>query len=781
VLNTGGFQSATVINNATGATFDDIRGFVYHAVNNSADTILQMYGFDPVLTYNAGTITEYQDYFCGNYGLHGSSIPGSGSITTDYCLYNQDPNKIVLNEGPTQLTGTVSISGTSSAGLANGFMSLYASTSLGGIIRAQGSGDDLTVLFSNGATAFQVVHSPQEVSFPSPVLLSPANGNIVIEPSGTGTVTIDPATAGTLDNVAIGQSVPLLGAFTGVSLTGPLTLSETLTATSGVPTATAITPTYAPAASSTANPRFNDFDTTVNAPGVAMSGSLIDGFFAVRLVNAGNVGVAQALQEYGALSTVTATLGTVTDAYGDITQPVDYTASGNTGTFTYAYGHRVLNSTLNGITIGTQIGYEVDAFTSGGNNVEFMAGGPCNPTGNFAFYQCDSNPNLLNGALTVVGTTTLGLTTAGIVTTTSGGVIGSEAVSSLSVGTATNLAGGTADELAYQTGAGATAFLATCNSGLIETSSGGVPSCAATPAISPTMTATASGAVSAFSATPSLSPASNSSATFRSLSFDQTINDGTINFSGNIYGGYFDNRLVAGGTFASLIGVQAYGAFSSATSAFTSASAVYGFLSQPVDLAGSGNSGTISAAYAYSAGNSALNGATLTGQAGYQVGALSGATNNVEFLGGTGTIPSGSWGWYQADTSNNALHGSLAVGSTTAPSATLTVTGTETISSTLGLSGALTYGGVTLSNAVTGTGNMVLSASPTFTGTIAVAAETLTSTLTLAGGTLLATSAALTNGAASATATLTNAPSSGNPTKWVPINDNGTTRYIPTW
>ncbi len=34
------------------------------------------------------------------------------------------------------------------------------------------------------------------------------------------------------------------------------------------------------------------------------------------------------------------------------------------------------------------------------------------------------------------------------------------------------------------------------------------------------------------------------------------------------------------------------------------------------------------------------------------------------------------------------------------------------------LTGALTYGGVTLSNAVTGTGNMVLSASPTFSGTV---------------------------------------------------------------
>ena len=45
-------------------------------------------------------------------------------------------------------------------------------------------------------------------------------------------------------------------------------------------------------------------------------------------------------------------------------------------------------------------------------------------------------------------------------------------------------------------------------------------------------------------------------------------------------------------------------------------------------------------------------------------------------------------------------------------------TGAVTIAPALTLSAALTYGGVTLSNAVTGTGNMVLSASPTFTGTV---------------------------------------------------------------
>jgi len=41
--------------------------------------------------------------------------------------------------------------------------------------------------------------------------------------------------------------------------------------------------------------------------------------------------------------------------------------------------------------------------------------------------------------------------------------------------------------------------------------------------------------------------------------------------------------------------------------------------------------------------------------------------------------------------------------------------------------------------------------------------------------------AAYTNNAAAAAGTLTNAPVAGNPTKWIPINDNGTIRNIPAW
>jgi len=47
--------------------------------------------------------------------------------------------------------------------------------------------------------------------------------------------------------------------------------------------------------------------------------------------------------------------------------------------------------------------------------------------------------------------------------------------------------------------------------------------------------------------------------------------------------------------------------------------------------------------------------------------------------------------------------------------------------------------------------------------------------------TFLSTSLALTNGAGASAGTITNAPAVGNPTKWIGIDDNGTTRYIPAW
>jgi hypothetical protein len=47
--------------------------------------------------------------------------------------------------------------------------------------------------------------------------INPANAAVSIAPTGTGTVTINPATASTMNNVAIGGTTPLAGSFTTVT------------------------------------------------------------------------------------------------------------------------------------------------------------------------------------------------------------------------------------------------------------------------------------------------------------------------------------------------------------------------------------------------------------------------------------------------------------------------------------------------------------------------------------------------------------------------------------
>lgn len=49
------------------------------------------------------------------------------------------------------------------------------------------------------------------------------------------------------------------------------------------------------------------------------------------------------------------------------------------------------------------------------------------------------------------------------------------------------------------------------------------------------------------------------------------------------------------------------------------------------------------------------------------------------------------------------------------------------------------------------------------------------------GGYLMRSNAAMTNGAGALVGTLTNSPVTGNPTKWLKFDDNGTLRYIPAW
>lgn len=63
----------------------------------------------------------------------------------------------------------------------------------------------------------------------------------------------------------------------------------------------------------------------------------------------------------------------------------------------------------------------------------------------------------------------------------------------------------------------------------------------------------------------------------------------------------------------------------------------------------------------------------------------------------------------------------------------------------------------------------------------ATAGVTMTGTLTTGDTNLARSTAGYGNNAAAQVATITNGPTAGNPTKWIPINDNGVTRNIPAW
>jgi len=69
----------------------------------------------------------------------------------------------------------------------------------------------------------------------STVTLSPANANVVLSPTGSGVVTVNPATTGSIDNMIIGGTTAKAGAFTSVSTN--VASANSLSVTGGVATA----------------------------------------------------------------------------------------------------------------------------------------------------------------------------------------------------------------------------------------------------------------------------------------------------------------------------------------------------------------------------------------------------------------------------------------------------------------------------------------------------------------------------------------------------------------
>jgi hypothetical protein len=103
-----------------------------------------------------------------------------------------------------------------------------ASSSAGGHLR-NSSGVDQLDWGAGGASNLSLLVATN---------INPANASVSIAPTGTGSLTVNPATAGTINNMAIGGTTAAAGRFTTLTATGTTTLetalSGVLKATSGV-------------------------------------------------------------------------------------------------------------------------------------------------------------------------------------------------------------------------------------------------------------------------------------------------------------------------------------------------------------------------------------------------------------------------------------------------------------------------------------------------------------------------------------------------------------------
>jgi hypothetical protein len=141
------------------------------------------------------------------------------------------------------LTGTVTTTGSLTLG---GTLDLSSPPAIGGTVAAAITGTTITASTKFVGTNFDAAGSGGgglrtssganclqwgggggvNLTLDGAFNMNPANASISIAPTGTGTLTINPATAGTINNMAIGGTTPAAGAFTTLSATSAIAVTS---------------------------------------------------------------------------------------------------------------------------------------------------------------------------------------------------------------------------------------------------------------------------------------------------------------------------------------------------------------------------------------------------------------------------------------------------------------------------------------------------------------------------------------------------------------------------
>lgn len=213
--------SSLEVNNMAQANFTPIqlyRSTTASAVptsGNLADGELAINTNDGKLYYkdSGGTV----QLIASKAGASGDVVGPASATDNAVVRFDGTTGKLVQNSVVTIADSTGDVSGVGALTASTKVVSplFDAASSAGGQLRNAGGTSQLAWGAGGG----------NNLSLEVATNINPANANVSIAPTGTGTVTINPATAGTLNNIAIGGTTASTGAFTTLAASSTVTLS----------------------------------------------------------------------------------------------------------------------------------------------------------------------------------------------------------------------------------------------------------------------------------------------------------------------------------------------------------------------------------------------------------------------------------------------------------------------------------------------------------------------------------------------------------------------------
>ncbi len=154
----------------------------------------------PLLSQGGGTTAMSWGTLSGNTSEFATI---SGSLTNGHCVVVDASGNLSDNGQGCGGSGTVN---SGSAGQFTYYAGTGTTVSGSSVLSVTGGNVSDTGTFTSAG-----------LTSTGAVALSPANANVVISPTGTGVVTVNPATLGTLDNVTVGGTTSAVGTFTSAT------------------------------------------------------------------------------------------------------------------------------------------------------------------------------------------------------------------------------------------------------------------------------------------------------------------------------------------------------------------------------------------------------------------------------------------------------------------------------------------------------------------------------------------------------------------------------------